>query len=131
MKRLALMAAGLALLSGAARAQSTNCYTTGYPPNQHLWCNTTPAPDSAAQQQFQQSEAQFGTAAGGALGRIAARIGEKQQERQDAGVSAINAANYGQCQLANTLADESRSSSVRAYVESRCTAPQGAPAPQH
>jgi len=102
---------------GLAAAQQTNCITTGYGQQAHIWCNTTPAPQP--DYQLQQSEAQFGSALGGAIREAierhkAAKLQALTQERQ----LSQDAVLRGDCDGARKLAAKDKD--MLAVVEGAC-----------
>lgn len=86
--RLFVGATGVGALfcATSAAGQSSNCYTTGYGQQQHLWCNTTPAPDNQGAQQLQNSESGFANSLVYFIEAQRARVAEKRaQAAQNAG----------------------------------------------
>ena len=112
MKARIAVLVGLALLApGTALAQSTWCSPVG----NTVLCNTTPAPQ--ANPGLDQSEANFGSALGAALGGIAERV----RERREAEAEAQAEANFQQQQAAAAAATsgptpEQLQAEVRAFA---------------
>lgn len=76
-------------IAQSATAQTTNCMTTGYGSMQHMWCNTTPAPDYGTNAQaLQQSQTNFANSLAVAAEAIRERRAEEALTQQQAAQAA-------------------------------------------